>query len=131
VARRCTVCDHPERDKIDRQLINGEVFQTIADNSRLSATALKNHKAKHIPVSLVQAHREEEASWAGKILADIAELRQLTRRLLEEAITARDRRIYPQFLRELREQIKLLVDVHGMDDLEKRIAALEEAQDRR
>jgi hypothetical protein len=52
--RRCTVCDHPNRDTIDQALVAGQALRDIAGHYHLSKSALARHKENHAPPTLIQ-----------------------------------------------------------------------------
>jgi len=68
--RRCTICDHPNREAIDQGLIAGQALRDIAGHFRLSKSALARHKESHAPPALttdtddletrIQKAREED-----------------------------------------------------------------------
>ena len=58
--RRCTICDHTDRQTIDELLIAGESFRYVSKQFGTSTTALFRHKQDHIPARLAQAHRAQE-----------------------------------------------------------------------
>lgn len=63
--RVCTVCAHPSREAIDRELVAGVAsFRNISERFGTSATALHRHKKEHLPETILQAHaaREQEAA---------------------------------------------------------------------
>ena len=46
--RRCTICDHPDREALDRELSAGGAIGTIAAIYGVSPDALKRHRANHL-----------------------------------------------------------------------------------
>ena len=88
--RRCTVCDHPQREEIDKQLVCGEPYRTIADRFRLSKTALLRHKESHIPDALVEAQDAGEVAQADGLLAQVKALQAEAQDILGEARAAGD-----------------------------------------
>lgn len=69
--RRCTVCLHPHRLEVDKELVANRTFSSIASHYGLSLSALKRHKKTHLPAQLVKAHRAAEVGRA----ADLVEYR--------------------------------------------------------
>lgn len=63
--RRCSICIHPDRDKIDRALLAGEAYRRIAAQFSLSEASVRRHRADHLSPILVQA---EEAARADSLL---------------------------------------------------------------
>lgn len=64
---RCTVCHHPSRPEIDRDLIDGVPYRTLAATHGLSASALCRH-TKHIRHQLVLQERHTEQTQVSQVL---------------------------------------------------------------
>ncbi len=58
MSRTCTVCSHPERQRIDAQLLEGVPNTTIAANTGVSEQAVRRHGKSHLPKFEVQARTE-------------------------------------------------------------------------
>jgi hypothetical protein len=72
VPRRCTVCDHPEFEAIDKALVAGEAsFRNIAERFSVSVAALHRHKADHLPETLLQAQAAREQESALDVMAEL------------------------------------------------------------
>jgi hypothetical protein len=56
MARSCTVCGHPNRNRIDEALLNGTSIRDIARQYGLGRNAVDRHRA-HIGTMLVEAGR--------------------------------------------------------------------------
>ena len=41
--KRCSICNHPSRPKIDRSIMNGTPYRTLAGQFGLSPSALCRH----------------------------------------------------------------------------------------
>jgi hypothetical protein len=62
MTRRCSVCDHPQRQEIDRALVASErSYREIAQQFFLSPDALVRHKADHLLADIVAAWQRERA----------------------------------------------------------------------
>jgi hypothetical protein len=57
--RTCTACTHPQRDEIDRLLLDGAALRNIAKRFSLSTASLFRHN-KHIAKTLSNARQEAE-----------------------------------------------------------------------
>ena len=57
MARRCTICDHPERTAIDKALVAGMPFRKLAARFSVSSSAAFRHKREHLPKILAQGLR--------------------------------------------------------------------------
>lgn len=70
MTRTCTVCSHPERQAIDKALIDTETpYRRIAARYAISGTALLRHKADHVTADILAAWQRERAE-NGAELAD-------------------------------------------------------------
>ena len=70
VARLCTVCQHPERQAIDKALISATTpYRHIAARWQITTQALQRHKADHLLATIWEAWQRERAD-NGAELAD-------------------------------------------------------------
>ena len=60
--RSCTICQHEQREEIERALLTGEPFRKIAERSGTSVTSLHRHKTEHLTPSLVKASGAAQAA---------------------------------------------------------------------
>jgi len=74
--RRCTVCLHPKRTKVDKALVADRTYRSIADEYCLSEAALKRHKKNHLPARLAKAHQAAETAEAMKVVGHQQELKE-------------------------------------------------------
>ncbi len=111
--RTCTICQHPERQKIDTALVAGEPFRNIAERFGTSATALTRHKAEHLPAKLAQAHAAREVAQASTLLDEVRALRSKAVNILLTAEKAGDLRTALLGIREARSCIELLAEMEG------------------
>jgi hypothetical protein len=49
--RPCTVCNHPDRDSINKSLMESAPYRAIAVRTGTSTGALQRHKNERLPVS--------------------------------------------------------------------------------
>jgi len=59
---RCSVCDHPEREAIERALIGSQSVRDIAGRYGPSRSAVGRHKLLHLPAKLVKAKESAEVA---------------------------------------------------------------------
>ena len=58
MARRCTICDHPDRVAIDKALVGDEGgYRKISARFGLSSSALYRHRHNHLPEIVAQGWR--------------------------------------------------------------------------
>ncbi len=108
MGRKCRTCQHPRRDEIDRLLVSGRAYQTIADGFGLAATSLKRHARSHLPAVLGQAREAEVVASADDLLSQVTSLKTRMLALLGQAERAKDVRAAVLACREIRENIELL-----------------------
>jgi hypothetical protein len=116
MGRQCTVCGHKDVEEINKLLLSGTSFRDIAGQFDLSKTALARHKESHIPKELLKSNEIQEIAKADALLVQLGEVREKTLSLLDKAEKAADTRVYGApvaYLREVREQIKLLAELEG------------------
>ena len=82
--RRCTICTHPQREEIDRALVEGESFRNMARRFGVSLGALHRHRT-HIRDDVQQAIEAKAVRSGRSVLDRIRELNREARSLLEEA----------------------------------------------
>src|SRR5687767_5637427 len=105
--RRCTVCDHAERDAIDAALVAGEAYRNIAERFGTSTTALVRHKDDHIPASLSKAKHAEETTQADSLLGQLLSLNRETLAILKEARDGENNELALKAIARAEKQIEL------------------------
>ena len=123
--RRCSICQHPERDEIDARLIGGQPLRNVAKQFGVSVTALHRHKERHLPAHLRQAQGAEERLSADRLLADLQALQERALALLTKAEQAGDLRTALGGIREVRGCIETAARLLETTDIERRLEALE------
>jgi hypothetical protein len=98
VPRTCTVCRHAQLPEIDDRLIRNEPFRSIADHYGLSQSALKRHKAGHLPVDAADSRftvpsedpnePDRHETHGERLLRQAAEYREKAITVLEQAQAA-------------------------------------------
>lgn len=111
--RKCTVCQHPERETIDAALVAGDSLRDVAGRYRISKSAVERHKAEHIPARLAQAQDAQDAARADTLLAQVSELQGKALGILTKAESAGDLRAATAAIREARECLALLAKLTG------------------
>ena len=116
MGRQCTVCAHNDIEEINRLLLCSDSYRDLARQFGLSKDALARHKESHIPKELLKSNDIQEIAKADVLLVQLEEIREKTLSLLDKAERAADTRVYGApvaYLREVREQIKLLAELEG------------------
>ncbi len=119
--RACTICIHPDRKRIDAALIEGVPNRRIAAQWGLSETSVRRHADSHLPASLAQGKRADDAASADTLLDRLEELRSRAMRLLDQAEAAGDYRTALSGIREARGCLETLAEVQGELDRQPRI----------
>ncbi len=111
--RRCTICTHKSRSKIDRALVERRPFRAIARQHSVSKDALVRHFDDHLPAALVKAQEAIEAAQADALLAQVVDLRDKALGVLDKAEKSDDLRIAVSAIREARGCVELLAKLAG------------------
>ena len=85
MSRRCTICGHKSRAKIDQALVERRPFRDIAGQHKVSKSALVRHSDDHLPSALVKAQQATEAAQADALLAQVVDLRDKALGVLDKA----------------------------------------------
>lgn len=112
----CSICDHEQVDEINRMIAEQEKLTDISQNMRVSYDALVRHKSNCIITALSATQNTKEIIAGDLLLDQLRAARDKTNDLLNLAIEAADSRVYgapSQYLREIREQIKLWAELEG------------------
>jgi hypothetical protein len=116
MGRVCTVCSHQDCEKINGLLLCSESYRDIARQFNLSKDALARHKEGHIPELLLKANDIKEIAEANDSIATLEKVKSKAFELLDMAIEAADTKKYgapSNYLREIREQVKLWAELEG------------------
>jgi hypothetical protein len=106
--RTCTVCAHPDREAIDRALVESTPKRRIAAQHGLAETAVRRHQGAHLPVAVVQAQAAREVRSASELYAELERLYAETVAALERARVEKDLRAIASLVRAGREVLLLL-----------------------
>jgi hypothetical protein len=124
VPRPCTICVHPEREAIDRALVEGVPNRRIASHHDVTERAVRNHKATHLPTSLAKAQVAEEVAQADDLLDQLQDLQRRTLAILEAAEETREHRTALSAIREARSNLELLAKLLGELDARPQVNVL-------
>ena len=113
MARRCTICTHKNRAKIDKVLVARQAFRAIARQYGVSKDALIRHHDDHLPAALVKAQEATEAAQADALLAQVVDLRDKALGILSKAEVSDDLRAAVSAIREARGCVELLAKLAG------------------
>jgi len=110
--RVCTVCNHLERELIDKLLVEGKSFRNIAERFSLSSTSTYRHKA-HINRTLLKANEVREIAQADNLLEQVRDLQTRALNVLLKTEEAEDWRAATGAIREARGCLELLGKLAG------------------
>jgi hypothetical protein len=116
MTRTCTICKHKQFEEINKQLLNGTSLRNIAKQFRLNSTSLHRHKENHIPEELLKSTDIQDIANANALQDQLNEIREKTYSLLDKAESAGNTKAYgppSAYLKEIREQIKLMAELEG------------------
>jgi hypothetical protein len=111
--RKCTICGHRSRAKIDQALVERRPFRDIAGQYNVSKSAVVRHYDDHLPSSLVKAQEATEAAQADALLAQIVGLRDEGLGVLEKAKLAEDLHTVLNAIKVTQGTIELLAKLAG------------------
>ena len=110
--QRCSICLHPDRDAIDRDLLAQRPYRHIAAHYGTSTGALQRHK-EHLPVALTQAQEAEAVAHGDDLLAQVRGLQAKAERILSQAEAEGKLTVALQAIREARSCVELLGKLMG------------------
>jgi hypothetical protein len=111
--RSCTVCTHPERERIDRELVGGASNHAVASLCDVSEAAVRRHKANHLPAELAKAYEAQEFAQADELLKQVRNLQERALDILDKAEEAGELRTALAAIREARGNLELLAKLLG------------------
>jgi hypothetical protein len=111
--RRCTVCDHPQRHGIDKALVTGAPYRSVAKRFGLSDSAVYPHKTEHLPTHLLKAREAEEVAQADDLLEQVRNLQTHALDILDRAEKAGDLRTALAAISQARGNLELLGKLAG------------------
>ena len=111
--RICTICEHPDREAINRALVGDSSNLSVSSLFGVSESAVRRHKANHLPARLVMAQAAEEVAQADDLLCQMQDLQQRTLAVLEAAESTNQHRTALSAIREARSNLELLAKLLG------------------
>lgn len=122
--RRCTICIHPERAAIDRQLLSSVTLRSIAQRFDVSEYALIRHRENHLGELVDQAAETLTEELVMNVWEEINRLKEEAARLQAEAEEQRDLKTALQALAEYRRVVELVCRLEGQVDQGARVNVL-------
>jgi hypothetical protein len=113
VPRSCTLCEHPKREEIDRALVGETSNLSISSVFGVSESAVRRHKANHLPATLAKAHGAGEAARGDNLLEQVGDLQRRALGILDRAEEAGELKTALSAIREARGNLELLAKLLG------------------
>jgi len=110
--RVCTVCNHPSKVEIDRMLVEGEPYRSIAKQFSLSDAAVYRHKS-HLNGTLIKAKGIKEIVQADNLMEQVRDLQKRALNILSKTEESEDWRAATGAIREARGCLELLGKLAG------------------
>ena len=113
--RKCKICQHPDRNKIDLDIVNKNgSLRTISTRYNVPIGSLKRHKESgHVIKKLAKAAASKEVAQAGTLLEQVTSLSERALSILSQAEGTGDLRTACSAIREVRSTLELLLKVSG------------------
>jgi hypothetical protein len=111
--RSCTVCPHPKRASIDRELVAGTAVRALARDYGVGRDALMRHKAAHISPALERVAQRREVRQDASLLEKLVDLIERTEQMLEQPERTGNVAQFAMLLRELRALHELMGRASG------------------
>lgn len=103
--RKCTICAHPDREKIDQQLASGASIRATSALFRVSEDAAGRHMT-HLSKAVVKAAERKEENLQDSILNQIKRVQEKLWEVLAKMESERDHRGMVVACREIRESLE-------------------------
>lgn len=111
--RHCTICNHPQREKVDGLLLKGDPIRVIAGQFSLSYSSLQRHVSEHISETMKKAKEAQQVTQADNLLDQVKDLQKKALSILSKAEAAKDYRAATGAIREARGCLELLAKLLG------------------
>lgn len=112
MARKCTICEHPQVEAINAALVGGASYRDIARQFAVSKDALFRHR-QHLPAELVKAQEAKEIAQADNLLEQLKDLQRRTLSILQAAEQDNDHATALKAIKEARGNLELLAKLLG------------------
>jgi hypothetical protein len=110
--RKCSICVHEKRMRVEHALLAGEPYRDIALRFKVSRDAVARHR-KHIAATVVKSLDSEQITQSESLLAQLEELKTEAQRLKQKAERAGDYRAALAAVRELCRIVELVAKLCG------------------
>lgn len=128
--RNCSVCTHERRSEVERELVTRTSYRNIAKHFALSPAALSRHTKEHLPDRLKKAHEEEDVREALDVARQLKDINGASLEILKESRKLRKWETALKAIDRIYRQIGLQLTITEHEELEARIEALEQVQEK-
>ena len=112
MAKQCTVCVHPDTDRINADIIEGATLDALSRAYGLTMSALHRHK-QHIPAQLAKAQDAIEIAAADSLMGRVASLNAKAEDVYSRAVKADNLQAAVSAIREMRGIVELYAKITG------------------
>ena len=113
MSRTCTICTHPDHEDIDKALLSGQPYRSVAKQSEASPPSVYRHQQDHLPAALAAATEAAAVAHGDSLLEQLAGLRSKAFSILARAEAADDLRTALMGVKEVRFTLELIAKVTG------------------
>jgi hypothetical protein len=113
MGRSCSICSHPQRQAIDRELAAGAVLSKISAKFHVIHESLRRHRDSHLPARVIQAQQEEDVRQALDVVAQLRAINGATLQILQQARAVGDGGLALRAIDRLQRQIELQARLLG------------------
>jgi len=113
VPRACTICQHPSREAINRELAAHTAIPALAAKYRVSEDSLLRHRANHFPAVVAKAQEAEDVRQALDIVAQLKAINGAALTVLGEARRSGNGELALKAIDRIQRQIELQAKLLG------------------
>lgn len=113
MGRSCTICRHESKEEINKGLLAGQPYRTIAKHYEASESSVFRHQQDHLPVALSKAIEAKAVAHGGTLLEQLQELQAQASSILVKAEAAGDLRTALAGVKEIRGTLELIAKLTG------------------
>ena len=115
MSRTCSVCVHPSRTAIEREIVAGEPIRRLAAQHDLQESSLRRHRDGHLRKALARALEKGQVEVdADRLISWTHTLHLRTLVILERAEQLDDLQAAPRLIQEARRNLELLGRLAGV-----------------
>src|SRR4051794_12665404 len=115
--RVCTICTHERRSEIDRALVAGKPYRSIARQFAASPDAVFRHRSDHLPAAMVKAAEAEVVAHAIDVVQQLKAINGACLAVLKDARQAGNGELVLKSVDRVQRQIELQAKLLGdLDD---------------